>query len=147
MGVMRKSHSIKKYFHCIHHMVFCSYTYRKWKSLSCVRLVATPWTIQFMEFSRIDSRPGQGSLSLLQGIFPTQESNLGLLHCGQILYHLSHKRGPRTVEWVAFPFSSWSSLSRNPTGVSCIAGRFFTNWAIREALILTELWVKWNVKN
>ena len=26
---------------------------------------------------------------LLQGIFPTQGSNLGLLHCRQILYHLS----------------------------------------------------------
>ena len=27
---------------------------------------------------------------LLQGIFPTQRSNLGLLHCRQILYHVSH---------------------------------------------------------
>ena len=26
----------------------------------------------------------------LQGIFPTQGSNLGLQHCGQIPYHLSH---------------------------------------------------------
>ena len=32
---------------------------------------------------------GVGSLSLLQGIFPTQESNQGLLHCRQILYQLS----------------------------------------------------------
>ena len=31
-----------------------------------------------------------GSLSLLQGIFPTQESNWGLLHCRRILYQLSH---------------------------------------------------------
>ena len=29
--------------------------------------------------------------SLLQGIFPAQGSNLGLLHCRQILYHLSHQ--------------------------------------------------------
>ena len=37
--------------------------------------------------------PGQntGSLSLLQGIFPTQGSNPGLLHWRQILYHLSHQ--------------------------------------------------------
>ena len=28
---------------------------------------------------------------LLQGIFPTQESNLGLLHCRQMLYRLSHQ--------------------------------------------------------
>ena len=32
-----------------------------------------------------------GSLSLLQGIFPTQGSNLGLPHCRRILYQLSHK--------------------------------------------------------
>ena len=34
---------------------------------------------------------GVGSLSLLQGIFPTRGSNLGLPHCRQILYQLSHK--------------------------------------------------------
>ena len=33
-----------------------------------------------------------GSLSLLQQIFPTQESNLGLLHCRQILYQLVVKK-------------------------------------------------------
>ena len=33
---------------------------------------------------------GVGSLSLLQGIFPTQESNWGLLHCRWILYQLSY---------------------------------------------------------
>ena len=32
---------------------------------------------------------------LLQGIFPTQESNPGLLHCGQPLYCLSHQGSPR----------------------------------------------------
>ena len=32
------------------------------------------------------------SLSLLQGIFPTQESNRGLKHCRQILYQLSYQR-------------------------------------------------------
>ena len=37
---------------------------------------------------------GVGSLSLLQGIFPTQGSNPGLPHCRWILYHLSHKGSP-----------------------------------------------------
>ena len=32
-----------------------------------------------------------GGLSLIQGIFPTQESNPGLLHCRQILYQLSYQ--------------------------------------------------------
>ena len=34
---------------------------------------------------------GVGSLSLLQGIFPTQESNQGLLRCRRILYQLSYQ--------------------------------------------------------
>ena len=34
---------------------------------------------------------GVDSLSLLQGIFPTQELNLGLLHCRQILYQLGYQ--------------------------------------------------------
>ena len=74
-----------------------------------------------------------GSCSLLQRIFPTQGLNPGLPHCRQILYQLSHKGSPRLVEWVAYPFSRGSSWLRNQTGVSCIAGRFFTNWDIREA--------------
>ena len=73
---------------------------------------------------------GVGSLSLLQGIFPTQGSNPGLPHCGQILYQLSPKGSPRILEWVAYPFSRGSSWPRNRTGVSCITGRFFTNWGI-----------------
>ena len=75
--------------------------------------------------------PGQnteaGSCSLLQGIFPTQGSNPGLLHCRRILYQLSHQGSPRILEWVAYPFSSGSSQHSNRTGVSCIAGGFFTN--------------------
>ena len=75
---------------------------------------------------------GVGSLSLLQGIFPTQGLNPGALHCRQILYQLSQKGSPRKLEWVAYPFSRGSSWPRNQTGVSCIAGRLFTSWAIRE---------------
>ena len=63
----------------------------------------------------------------------TQGSNPGLLHCRRILYQLSHNGSPRILEWVAYPFSRGSSRPRNQTGVSCIAGRFLTNWAIREA--------------
>ena len=38
---------------------------------------------------------GVGSLSLLQRIFPTQESNWGLLHCRWILYQLSYQGSPQ----------------------------------------------------
>ena len=37
---------------------------------------------------------GVGGHALFQGIFPTQGSNLGLQHCKQILYHLSHQGSP-----------------------------------------------------
>ena len=37
---------------------------------------------------------GVASLSLLQQIFPTQESNQGLLHCRWILYQLSYQGSP-----------------------------------------------------
>ena len=37
---------------------------------------------------------GMGCHALLQGIFPAQRSNLGVLHGRQILYHLSHKESP-----------------------------------------------------
>ena len=75
---------------------------------------------------------GVGCHSLLQGIFPNQGLNPGLPHCRQILYQLSHKGSPRILEWVAYPFSSGSSWPRDWSGVSCIAGGFFTIWAIRE---------------
>ena len=39
----------------------------------------------------------------------------------------------RILEWVAIPFAKGSSWSRDWTWVSCIAGRFFTVWVIREA--------------
>ena len=48
---------------------------------------------------------GVGSLSLLQGIFSTQGSNPGLLHCRWIIYQLRHKGSPRVLEWVAYSFS------------------------------------------
>ena len=55
-----------------------------------------------------------------------------------ILYDLINYRvhgilQARMLEWGAYPLSSRSSQPRNWIGVSCIAGIFFTNWAIREA--------------
>ena len=58
-------------------------------------LFVTPWTTESMDFSRPEY--GVGSLSLLQGIFPTHGSNPGLPHCRQILYQLSYQRSPKTT--------------------------------------------------
>ena len=101
-----------------------------------------------------------GSLSLLLGNFSTQGSNSGVPRCRWIFYQLSHKGRPGILEWEAYPFSRGSSQPRNWTRVCCIAGRFFTNWAVREVqssqqlckkcmapLLLTQDWklreIKW----
>ena len=47
-----------------------------------------------MDFSRPEYWSGV-AFSLLQGIFPTQRSNPGLLHCRRVLYQLSHKGSPQ----------------------------------------------------
>ena len=51
----------------------------------------SPWTSP-------DKNTGVGSLSLLQGVFPIQGLSPGVLHCGQILYQLSHKGSPTLGE-------------------------------------------------
>ena len=76
---------------------------------------------------------GVGCHACLQGIFPTQGLNPGLPHCRRILYQVGHQGSPRILESVSYPFSTKSSRPRNQTGVSCIAGRFLTFWATREA--------------
>ena len=93
-----------------------------------VRVPQSCWTLcDPMDYA------GVGSLSHLQRIFPTQGLNPGLPHCREILYQLSHKGSPKILKWVAYSFSIGYSWPRNQTGVSWIADRFFTNWAIREA--------------
>ena len=66
-----------------------------------------------MQFKSLGQDTGVGSCSLLQGIFPTQGSNPGLLHWRWILYQLSHQQSARILEWVAYPFSSEFSQPRN----------------------------------
>ena len=68
----------------------------KWKSLRHVPLFVTPWNIQSTDFSRPETGETSLSLPLLWGIFPTQGSNPGLLHCRWILYQLSHKGSPKS---------------------------------------------------
>ena len=112
------------------------------ESLSRIRFFATcglysPWNYP-------GQNTGVGSLSLLQGIFPTQGSDPGLPHCRQILYQLSHKESLRILEWVGYSFSSRPSLPRNRTGVSYIAGGFFTNWAVLLSHKKECIWVSSN---
>ena len=65
---------------------------------------------------------GVGSCSLLQGIFPNQESNPGLPHCRQILYQLNYKGSLRILEWVAHPFTSHLPDSGIKSGCLALQG-------------------------
>ena len=69
-------------------------TKSKVKSLSCVWLFVTPWTVAYQApypWNFPDKSTGVGCHLLFQDIFPTQGLNPGLPHSRQMLYHLSHR--------------------------------------------------------
>ena len=75
---------------------------------------------------------GVGSLSLLQGIFPTQGSNRSpTLQADSLPAEPQGK--PKNTGVGSLSLLLQIFLSRNQTGVSCTAGGFVINWAIREA--------------
>ena len=82
---------------------------------------------------------GVGNRSLSPGDFSQNRGRTQVSHTAGgnrwILYCLSHQESPRILEWVAYPFSSRCLQPRHQTGVSWIAGGFFTSWATREALV------------
>ena len=55
----------------------------------------------------VSKNTGGGFRSLLQGIFPIQGSNLGLLHRRQILYHLSHQGSPMYITMVIILYMTY----------------------------------------
>ena len=70
----------------------------KVKSLSCVQLFATPWTVAhqappFMGFSRQEYWNGL-PFPCLEEFLPIQGLNLGLQHWRQTLYRVSHQESP-----------------------------------------------------
>ena len=70
------------------------------RSLSRVRLCATPWTVAHQAPLSWDS-PGKNTgvdcHALLQRIFSTQELNQVFFHSTRILYQMSYQGGPRTM--------------------------------------------------
>ena len=84
----------------------------------------------YSSWNSLGQNTGVGSCSLLQGIFTTQGSNPGLLHCRWIPYQLSHKGSTRILEWVS---QSVQSLSR--------VRLFVTPWSAHQAsLSVTNAW-------
>ena len=68
-----------------------------------------PWTVAHQvphPWNSPGTNTGVGCHSLLKGIFPTQESNLGLLHFRWILYHLRHQGSPLYI-YVLHTYTLW----------------------------------------
>ena len=94
------------------------------QSFSHVQLFATSWTITHQAplsigFFRLEYWSGLPFPS--PGALPYQRLNLGLLHCRQILYHLSHQGSPQRIadQWLIqdlnlslllFPLHPWLQL-------------------------------------
>ena len=71
---------------------------------------------------------GVGSLSLLQGIFLTQESNWGILPCRKILYQLSYQGSPQITllrNIHDMKMCSWQRRGANHQWVCIIGFKFF----------------------
>ena len=88
---------------------------------------------------------GVGSLSLLQGIFPTQGSHPCLLHCGWILYQLNHKRDQRLNcqhlmdhrKSNSIPEKKKKSTSASLTvWITANCGKFLKGWEYQTTLCL-----------
>ena len=76
----------------------------KWSEVNIAQSCPTLWDPHalYSPWNSPGWNTGVGSLFLLQGIFPSQGSNPGLLHCRQMLYHLSHKGRWYTLVWIIF---------------------------------------------
>ena len=103
------------------------------QSLSRVRLFATPWIAARLASLSITNSRSSLRLTSIESMMPPSHLILGrpLLLLPPISPSI-RVFSKRILEWVAISFSRGSSQSRNWTQVSCIAGIFFTNWAMRE---------------
>ena len=114
------------------------------KALGCsfssyhTRPTAPIWLLSWPEnyFSHTLLRTTTKHLDMfLDVIVKVKVIQLCLTLCDPMDYTVHGILQARILELVAYPFSSGSSQPRNGTRVSWIAGRFFTNWDIREALM------------
>ena len=85
---------------------------RKWtwnyQSLSRVWLFATPWTVAHqapLSMGIFQARIMQWVVMPSSRGSSQPRNQTGLLHCRQILNHLSQQGSPRILEWVAYHFS------------------------------------------
>ena len=78
---------------------------------------------------------GVGCHFLHQGIFPTQESNLGLLHCRHIVYRLSYEGSPLNY-WTAGEVPARSFLSQLLALIPITSAPYLERWHAISLLFL-----------
>ena len=81
---------------------------------------------------------GVGNLSLLQGIFPNQGSNPGLLHWGWIRYQLSHKERPECQRKNLTELEGEQWLARDGYRDWMIKLGFSTFWEVEEPILFVR---------
>ena len=131
----------------------------KVKSLSRVRLLATPWTATYqvpptLGFSKQEYWSGMPlpspQVALVLKNSPANAEDISESESCSVVYDSLQPHGlyspwnhqARILEWVTFPFSRGSSQPRDWTQVSRIAGGILTCWATREA---QEYWSGWTI--
>ena len=126
----------------------------------------TPWTVACTRLLRLwdflGKSTGVACHFLLQGIFPTQGSNPGILHCIQMLYRLSHQGSPypsgrsgksfRSLtlpETDYIPFRDWhfsrtvsQACAKHFTGAALFHGPNNPWLSQASSVALQSLWIK-----
>ena len=103
----------------------------------------TDWTVThrvLCPWNSLNKNTGADCHSLLQGIFLTQGSNPGLLHCRQILYHLSHQQSPythRNTTQISMPFNV--SIANMHIQLNCLTFEM-CDIALCNSNTLTSIW-------
>ena len=92
-----------------------------------------PGVLRFMGLQRVGRLSDWTELNWRVKWSEVRVAQLCLTVCNPMDYRVHGILQARILEWVAFSFSRGSSQPRDRTRVSCIAGGFFTSWAIREA--------------
>ena len=109
---------------------------------TCLQLFGTPWTVAHQVPLSMESsgkNTGVGFHALLQGIFPTQGSNLGLLHCSQILYYVSHQGSPNIPNCCCL-VTHRVQLFATPNTAACQVSLSFTiSWSLLKLMSIESM--------
>ena len=122
------------YFYCSYVFNLCFFLPKLWSYVSHSVVSDSLWPHGLLPTRLLCLRTSSGKNtgvychSLLQGIFPTQRLNLGLPHCRQILYHLSHWGTKVKLKW----FKKLREFPGDPavkTPCFCWRGPRFSPWS------------------